>query len=87
MEPDARSATGRALVINGQPFDPSRVDANPRLDDIELRFVNRGFLGQTMLHPVYTHLTPFQILRRNGGMPCDTKWGGRTPSRLRTARP
>ena len=61
---------GVRWVINGQPVDPSRVDANPRLDDIEVwRFVNRGFLGQTMLHPVHTHLTPFQILRRNGGVP------------------
>lgn len=57
-------------VINGQTFDASRVDAAPRLGDIEIwRFINRGFLGQTMLHPVHTHLAPFQILRRNSGAP------------------
>ena len=61
---------GVRWVINGEAFDPLRVDANPRLDDIEVwRFVNRGFMGQTMLHPVHTHLVPFQILRRNGGAP------------------
>jgi spore coat protein A len=57
-------------VINDKAFDPERVDAAPALGDIEIwRFVNRGFLGRTMLHPVHTHLVPFQILRRNGGPP------------------
>jgi FtsP/CotA-like multicopper oxidase with cupredoxin domain len=58
-------------VINGKRFDPSRVDADPRLGEVEVwRFVNRSFLGIfTMLHPVHTHLAPFQILRRNGGAP------------------
>jgi spore coat protein A, manganese oxidase len=54
-------------VINGEPFDPLRVDASPQLDDVEVwRFVNRPFLGRTMVHPVHTHLAPFQVLSRNG---------------------
>jgi spore coat protein A len=61
---------GVRWVINDEPFDPLRVDADPQLEDIEIwRFVNRGFLGQTMLHPVHTHLAPFQILSRNGRAP------------------
>jgi spore coat protein A len=57
-------------VINGEAFGPLRVDANPRLGNTEVwRFTNRGFMGQTMLHPVHTHLAPFQILRRNGRAP------------------
>jgi spore coat protein A len=61
---------GVRWVINGEAFDPLRVDATPRLGDIEVwRFINRGFMGQTMLHPVHTHLAPFQILRRNAGAP------------------
>ena len=57
-------------VINGEPFDPLRVDVKPRLGDVELwRFVNRAFVGQTMLHPVHPHLAPFQVLSRNGGAP------------------
>jgi spore coat protein A, manganese oxidase len=57
-------------VINGEPFDPARVDADPQLGDVEVwRFVSRGFLGRTMLHPVHTHLAPFQVLRRNGRAP------------------
>jgi spore coat protein A len=61
---------GVRWVINGEAFDPLRVDVTPRLGDVEVwRFVNRGFMGQTMLHPVHTHLAPFQIRRRNGGAP------------------
>lgn len=61
---------GVRWLINGRPFDPVRVDADPRLGDIELwRFVSRGFLGRTMLHPVHTHLAPFQVLSRNGHAP------------------
>jgi spore coat protein A len=57
-------------VINGELFDPLRVDATPRLGDVEIwRFVNRSFVGQAMLHPVHTHLAPFQVLSRNGGGP------------------
>jgi spore coat protein A len=61
---------GAQWTINNERFDPSRVDADPQLGDIEVwRFVNRAFLGRTMLHPVHTHLVPFQILRRNGRPP------------------
>jgi spore coat protein A, manganese oxidase len=63
-------------VINGKAFDPGRADADPKLGEIEVwRFVNRGFLGLTMLHPVHTHLAQFQILRRNGGPPLPHEGG------------
>ncbi len=68
---------GVRWVINGESFDPGRVDADPNLDDVEVwRFVNRGFLGFTMLHPVHTHLASFQILTRNGRapLPYETGW-------------
>src|SRR5215813_12181131 len=61
---------GVRWVINGEAFDPERVDAEPRLGDIEIwRFVSGSFLGRAMLHPVHTHLVPFQILTRNGQLP------------------
>lgn len=61
---------GVRWVINGESFDPMRVDADPRRGDIEVwRFVSRGFLGRTMSHPVHTHLAPFQVLSRNGRAP------------------
>jgi len=63
-------------LINDRPFDPDRIDAAPELDDVEVwRFINRGFMSFTMLHPVHTHLTPFQILRRNGGAPLQHEGG------------
>jgi spore coat protein A len=67
---------GVRWVINGESFDPGRVDADPSLGDVEVwRFENRGFLGFTMLHPVHTHLAPFQILSRNGGPPLSWEAG------------
>jgi spore coat protein A len=75
-KPTLRVPPGVRWVINGQSFDPLRVDADPRLGAIEIwRFVNRGFLGQTMLHPVHTHLAPFQVLGRNGRAPLRQEQG------------
>jgi len=69
-KPTVAAPPGVRWDINGQFFDPLRVDADPRLGDIEVwRFINRGFLGQTMLHPVHTHLVSFQVLTRNGRDP------------------
>ena len=66
---------GVQWVINGEPFDPLRVDASPRLDDVEVwRFVNRPFVGRTMLHPVHTHLAPFQVLSRTGAPASRRGW-------------
>jgi spore coat protein A, manganese oxidase len=58
-------------LINGKSFDPDRVDADPKLGDVEVwRFVNQRLARLfTMVHPVHTHLVPFQVLRRNGGPP------------------
>jgi spore coat protein A len=64
-------------VINGKPFDPERVDADPVLGEVEVwRFVSRGFLRFNMLHPVHTHLVPYQVLSRNGAAPhpYETGW-------------
>jgi spore coat protein A, manganese oxidase len=84
-KPTLRVPPGVRWVINGEPFDPLRVDADPRLGAIEVwRFVNRGFLGQTMLHPV-----PLRHSRFCGGTGtrrCGRNGAGRTPSRLRMVR-
>ena len=51
-------------LINGKPYDPERVDAKPRLGEIELwRFIT------DVHHPVHVHLDPFQVTRRGGGGP------------------
>ncbi|MFC0628893.1 multicopper oxidase family protein [Kribbella deserti] len=51
-------------VINGRPFDPSHMEARPRLGDFEIwSFVT------DVHHPVHVHLSPFQVLSRGGGKP------------------
>ncbi len=51
-------------MVNGLVFDPARVDAEPRLGAVEVwRFAT------DLHHPVHVHLSPFQVLSRNGGPP------------------
>jgi spore coat protein A len=57
--------------INGKPFDAARVDARPRLGDVEIwRFDGDAH------HPIHLHLAHFQILSRNGHGPgaLDAGW-------------
>jgi spore coat protein A len=59
-------------VINGQRFDPARVDASPHLGATEIwRFQNRSM----MPHPIHIHLNMFQILDRNGTPPSEAEAG------------
>ncbi|MGH2749120.1 MAG: multicopper oxidase domain-containing protein [Actinomycetota bacterium] len=49
-------------VINGKPFDASRIDIRPRLGDTEVwTFIN----ASDVTHPMHTHLVRFQILERS----------------------
>ena len=66
-------------TINGQEFDPNRVDARPKLGDVEIwRFVNHKLFNlHGMPHPIHVHLVNFQLLDRNGGQkpaPYETGW-------------
>jgi spore coat protein A, manganese oxidase len=54
----------RGWTINGRPFDPRRVDADPRLGEVEV-----WRLFTDLHHPVHVHLSPFQVLGRNGRRP------------------
>jgi spore coat protein A, manganese oxidase len=56
-----------AWVINGQLFDPERVDFRPRLGDIEVWELVNGSGG--WVHPVHLHDLQWQILDRNGSPP------------------
>jgi FtsP/CotA-like multicopper oxidase with cupredoxin domain len=64
-------------VINGQEFDPNRIDARPRLGDVEIWHIqNQLALGVGgMDHPVHVHLVNFQILDRNGAKPAPYEAG------------
>ncbi|MGI5488954.1 multicopper oxidase family protein [Microtetraspora malaysiensis] len=51
-------------LINGMPFDARRVDARPKLGDIEI-----WRLTSDVAHPVHLHLAPFQVLSVGGERP------------------
>lgn len=54
-------------VINGKTFDPNRIDAEPRVGDVEVwTFENKS---GGWLHPIHLHLLDFQVLDRNGKAP------------------
>jgi spore coat protein A len=51
-------------LIDGRPFSPARIDARPRLGDVEIwRFV------ADLHHPIHLHLVNFQVLSRGGHAP------------------
>jgi spore coat protein A, manganese oxidase len=54
----------RGWLVNGQPFDPARTDADPRLGVREI-----WRIATDLRHPVHIHLSPFRVLSRNGGPP------------------
>lgn len=54
----------RGWVVNGRPFDPRRMDAHPRLGEVEV-----WRLFTDLHHPVHIHLSPFQVLGRGGRGP------------------
>ena len=63
---------GVPWVINGKPFDPNRVDADPKLGTVEIwEFRNMSMMD----HPAHPHQTMFQILDINGNPPPPTHAG------------
>lgn len=56
-----------AWTVNGELWDPERVIAQPRLDDVEIWTLRNKSGG--WWHPVHIHLTLSQILSRNGRPP------------------
>ncbi|MEO3805615.1 multicopper oxidase family protein [Nonomuraea sp. B1E8] len=55
---------GVGWLINGRPFDSRRMEARPRLGDIEV-----WRLTSDVAHPVHVHLDHFQVLSVNGERP------------------
>ena len=56
--------------INGQPFDPSRMDARPKLDALEIWRLQTDFS-----HPLHLHSVHFQVLGHSGRPgPYDAGW-------------
>ncbi|ASO21247.1 spore coat protein A [Actinoalloteichus hoggarensis] len=51
-------------TVNGRPFHPDEVHAEPRLGNVEIWRLISDFH-----HPVHLHLSPFQVLSRGTGGP------------------
>ncbi|HEV2754581.1 MAG TPA: multicopper oxidase family protein [Actinomycetota bacterium] len=65
--------------INGKPFDPKRIDFEPRLGDTETwTFVNES----SATHPMHVHLVRFQVLDRNGLPPAAGEMGWKDTVRV-----
>jgi spore coat protein A, manganese oxidase len=72
VEREFRFARGGAKMngmtlwtVNGEPFDPGRVDADPELGAVELWKIR----ALNVEHPIHIHLAPFQVPTRGGGDP------------------
>ncbi|MFC7456182.1 multicopper oxidase family protein [Brachybacterium sp. GCM10030267] len=50
-------------TINGEPFDPDRIEAAPQLGEVELWRIR----ALNLAHPFHVHLSPFQVLSTGGG--------------------
>ena len=56
-----------AWAINGNLWDPNRIVATPLLEDTEVWTLKNG--GGGWWHPIYIHLSLFEILSHNGAPP------------------
>jgi len=65
-------------AINGKVFDPSRIDARPKLGSTEI-----WELTTDVHHPVHIHQVHFKVLSRNGGEPPPTDAGWKDTIDLR----
>ncbi|HLG94775.1 MAG TPA: multicopper oxidase family protein [Bryobacteraceae bacterium] len=52
---------GRGWLINRKPFNPARMDAQPKLDTVEIWRLQADFN-----HPLHLHLVHFQVLSHSG---------------------
>ncbi|HEU4495134.1 MAG TPA: multicopper oxidase domain-containing protein, partial [Rubrobacteraceae bacterium] len=55
---------GGMSTVNGEVFDPDRIDARPRLGSTEVWEISAD-----PAHPIHLHLVHFRILSRDGGPP------------------
>lgn len=83
LDPSTAAATrdfafgmgGGQWVINGNTFDPARIDARPRLGTTEIWTFRSDAMGMAMFHPVHMHDVTFQVLDRNGAPPAPGEAG------------
>lgn len=68
-------------VVNGEPFDPERMDARPELDSTEIWRITSD-----VAHPVHLHLVHFQVLSVDGGPPPEDAVGWKDTFNLGAAQ-
>lgn len=62
---------GMVFLIDGQPFDHSRIDTRVKLGTVEdWEVSNTGVMD----HPFHLHVNPFQVISRNGQPEPFTAW-------------
>lgn len=61
------------FTINGEMFDPNRIDVRPRLDSTEIWRIHNASLDAG--HDFHTHLARFRVLDRNGKPPAPGESG------------
>ena len=64
-------AGGMGFVINGQPFDPDRIDTRVSLGSTEDWLIVND---DVMDHPFHLHVNPFQVISRAGRPESQRRW-------------
>jgi FtsP/CotA-like multicopper oxidase with cupredoxin domain len=62
---------GMGFVINGQPFDPDRIDTRVALGSTEDWLIVND---DVMDHPFHLHVNPFQVISRAGRPESQRRW-------------
>ncbi len=62
---------GMGFVINGQPFDPDRIDTRVSLSSTEDWLIVND---DVMDHPFHLHVNPFQVISRAGRPEAQRRW-------------
>jgi FtsP/CotA-like multicopper oxidase with cupredoxin domain len=62
---------GMGFVINGQPFDPDRIDTRVALGSTEDWLIVND---DVMDHPFHLHINPFQVISRDGRPEAQRRW-------------
>jgi FtsP/CotA-like multicopper oxidase with cupredoxin domain len=62
---------GMGFVINGQPFDPDRIDTRVALGSTEDWLIVND---DVMDHPFHLHINPFQVISHDGRPEAQRRW-------------
>lgn len=78
-------AVSGQFVINGKPFDPNRIDVQPKLGTTEIWAITNADTQLRIPHTFHTHLVQFQLLDRDGRRPGPEEAGHKDTIRIAPA--